>query len=657
MQTGLKILSKRPELTKQAISGAAELVERTAGRTPEHSSAPQPERSRSVKQMPGEAADQAHQASGGAAQHAGQSCPGPVSSRGVAGSRLARETSAAEATAIEAAMQAEMGAAEEVVHAPSSSSTAAAPQADAPATEADEIASVPREGVALEQVTRPACQPPPVEAEPAFGHVSSAPSPANKSDNAATAVQQGQLVEPASAEGTTHDASIRQPAQPDEVGLPKADDSAQLKPSPSVSGILGIAGDASRKRERSVGLDTLEEQEKPLRRTPAQHAEADTPEMAVSAVIEQKISSTAGTAGGPAVSVMSRRQRATPDASAAKPAAGSEGPVAARDDGTTTATHMQADAAHEQPAATPEAHSHTDALSQTATGLHHSHIAPCETTLSAGGVSPAEQPGRPALPSADLAEGSNAMRLPIDAADRATSEMASGELLCEEVLSETPPQAPQQGISHSPPSAAAASPALPGAQDHAADPAKAGGASQDSPIIAAALLQAGGSITVRAPKHKRSAVGAPTDVLQAAAEDSCKDTQPDTAVAVTAQAAADLGASAPADALVTAAQFPYSGTGPPATTEEPTGAAEAVRPTAEASPADAPAEAESAEEEPDKHTEPGATAPAAAESAPDEVSLGYGKPPTAAPDVKLAAAAVEAPDLNPVGIMFIHRQA
>ena len=95
MQTALKILSERPELAKQlnparqASSGAAELAERTADEAPKHS-APQPERSRLSRQVSSGAADQAEHASSEAAQHAGQSHPGPVVSRGVAGSRLAK---------------------------------------------------------------------------------------------------------------------------------------------------------------------------------------------------------------------------------------------------------------------------------------------------------------------------------------------------------------------------------------------------------------------------------------------------------------------------------------------------------------------------------------------------------------------------------------
>ena len=727
MQTALKILSERPELAKQASSGAS---------------------------------DQAQQASSAAAQHAGQIHPGPIVNRGVAVSRLAKETSAAEAMAAEAAMQAEVEPAEEIVGAPSRASAAAASQADMKAAEAVTFASLPREGVALKQVTGPAHQLPPGEAEQperAVSHVSTAPSRVTDANSTANAVHHSRSVELASAEETAHSAFEQQHAQPDQMRLPEADDAAQLKgPSPVVSRSPGIAGDFSRKRERSMALEKLEEQEKPLRGSPARQgsilgtgqpseapelpsklqsplpeslgrqdtdadaassvpeaepsqmpstaaavtsqpaaiaqeatsttsingsctallasaegaaeitalpggthadaadAESDTPEVAVSAAMERNSSSTAGAAAGPAVGVMPDGQRPASDASAAKQAAESDGPVAAIGDDSTAATQMQADAAHEWPAAASEAHSPTDSDPHRATGLHHSQTAPPETPPPADDVSPAEQPERQMPPSVDIAAGSSATSVP-SAADEAMSKMASAELLCEEVLPDTPCQAPQQGIGHSQPSAAVAGPALPGGQERAADPAQAGDAPQDSPNIAAALLQAGSSITVRASKHKRSAAAAPADVLPTAAEEPCKDSQPDNAVASARQAAADLGASAPAHALETAAQVSYDDIRPPATAEKPTDTTEAVRSTAEASPSDALVAAGSADAEPDKHDELSATVPVAAESAPVEEPLSYIEPVTAAPHVELDDAAVNARDADMVGTTVIQR--
>ena len=715
MQTALKILSERPELAKQASpagqasSGAAELAGRAACGAAEYG-APQPERSRLSRQVSNGAADQAEQVSSEAAQHAAQIHPGRVVSRGVAGSRVAKETSAAEAMPSEAATQAEVAAAEDVVGAPSSASAAAAPQADEEAAEADEHARLPRKGIVLEQVTGPAHRLPPFEAEQpeqAVSHVSAVPSPATEADSGANAAQQSQSVELASAEETAHSAFEQQPAQPNEMMLPKADDSAQLKePPPVVSRSLGIAGDLSRKRERSMGLEKLEEQEKPRRGSPARqgsilgagqpsnasepsdklqwplaaspelqgtadpadgaaestaltngtHAEAadaesGAPEVAVNAAMEQDTSITAGTAAGPAVSVMADGQRPASDASAAEQAVESDGALAAAADGHGAAAHMQAGAASERPAAASEAHSHTGAISGTATGLHHSHIAPYETPLSAGALPPAEQPERQVLPSADHAEGSLAMVQP-GAADVAACKMASAELLCEEVLPDTPRHALQQGISHSHPSAATAGPELPGAQECSATTAKAGGAPQDSPNIAAALLQAGSSITVRASKHKRSAAGAPADVPQTAAEEPCIDHQPHTAVAISPQAAADLGASAPADALKASAQGPHKNSSPPATADKATGAADAVKPATESLPADAFVAAESADAELEKHDEPCATAPIAAQSASVEEPLRDVKPLTAALD----AATVNGQDLDSVRTTVNQRQ-
>ena len=739
MQTALKILSKRPELAERTASGAAE------------HGAPQPEPSRLSRQVSYGAPDQAEQVSGQAAQHAGHIHPGPIVNCGVAGSRLARETSAAEALAAEAALQAEVEAAEDIVGAPSSGSAAAAPQADGEAEEADEPASLPKEGVALEQVTGPAHQLPPVEAEQPereASHVSTAPSPATEADIAADAVQHSQSVEPALAEGIAQDASGQQPAQPDKMLLPKADDSARLKePSPVVSRSPGIAGDLSRKRERSMALEKLEEQEKPLRGSPARQgsisgtgqpskapelpsklqkplpepvgrqatdagaassvpeakpsqmpstaaavaselaataqeatnttptdgsrtallasadgatettaltsgihaesadAESDTLEVAVSAATEQDTSSTAGTAAGPAVSVMPDGQRPAPDASAVRQAVESERHVAATGDGPAAAAHMQVAAAHEQLAAASEAHSPTGSSSR-------SQTAPCETPPPADDVSPTEEPKRQMPPSADVAEGNIAPRQP-SAADKAFHEMASAELLCEEVLPETPPQAPRQGISSSHPSTAVPGPELPGAQICAADPAEAGGAPQDSPNIAAALLKAGSSITVRVSKHKRPAVGTPADVLPVAAEEAGKDKPPHTAVSPAPQTAASLGASAPADALKTVAQGLYGDAVPLATAEKPTDTTEAVKPTAEVSPTDPLVAAESADEELDKHDEPCDTAPPTAESAPVKETLRGIEPLTAAPDAEQDDAAVNAPDANMVITTFI----
>ena len=765
MQTALKILSERPELAKQltparqASSGAAELAERTADEAPKHS-APQPERSRLSRQVSSGAADQAEQASSEAAQHAGQSHPGPVVSRGVAGSRLAKETSAAEAMAAEAAMQAEAEPAEDAVGAPSSASAAAAPQADEEAAGADEFAGLlPREGLALEQVTGPARQLPPVEAEQperAVSHVSAVPSPATEADSGATAVQQSQSVELALAEETAHSAFGQQPAQPNKMVLPKADDSAQLKePSSVVCRSPGIAGDLSRKRERSMALEKLEEQEKPLRGSPARQgsilgtrqpseapessaklqsplpdslgrqdtdadatssvpeaepsqmpstdaavtsqpaataqeatsttssngsrtallasaegaaetavlprgtnaeaadAKSEPPEVAVSAAIERDTSSTAGTAAGPAVSVMPDGQRPL-DASAVMQAAESDGPVGAADDGPAAAAHMQADAAHAWPAAASEAHSPTGSDPHRATGLHHSQTAPSETPPPADDVSPTEQPERQMPPSVEVAEGSSAISVP-KAADEAMSKMASAELLCKEVLPDTPRQAPQQGIGNSQPSAAAAGPEMPGAQEHAADPAEARGTPQDSPNIAAALLQAGSSITVRASKHKRSAAGPPADVPPIAAEEPCKDQPSHTAVAAAPQTSASLGASASTDALKTAAQGLYGDAVPLATAEKATNAAEAVKPTAEGPPADALVAAWSADEEANKHDEACTTAPIAAESDSDEEPLRNIEPLTAALHAELDAAAVNAPDADTVGPTIIQK--
>ena len=279
MQTALKILSERPELAieaspaRQTSSGVAELAERTASEAAEHST-PQSECSRRARQVSGGAADQAQQAPSGAAQPAGHIHPGPVVSRGVAGSRLAKETSAAEAMAVEAAMHAEMDAAEDVVDAPSSASAVAAPQADEEAAEAVESAGLPREGVVPEQAIEPARQAPTLEAaqpERTLSQVSATPSPATEIYSAADPAQRSQFVELASAEETAYSAYEKQPAQPDKMGLPKTDDLAQLRePSSVARGSPGIAGDASRKRERSVRLEQLEEQEKPLRGAPAQ---------------------------------------------------------------------------------------------------------------------------------------------------------------------------------------------------------------------------------------------------------------------------------------------------------------------------------------------------------------------------------------------------